>query len=295
MSSIKKKKGLMSSIKYILMLAAILMLAVFVYPEIPELSKYFFDEDKPDTTGEVNDTPADLDDEEVAVDPGREVSDPFEDENEETEVDDKAATDNDTCEGPELKVISDGDYLLALVTKETTLKSDYEPPDLKPVPSYMNPSRDMQLREEALWHLEKLWDAANEDGVSLSIRSAYRSYNTQKRLFADYASRHGEEEANRFSARAGQSEHQLGTAVDFGGTGVDFSPEFGQTDQGRWLAENAHYFGFAMSYPEGKEYITGYVYEPWHYRYIGVDQAIEWKESGVTLKEYLEKQPQDFE
>ena len=284
--------------KWIILLFILLttgLLVALMLAGMIDIATYFSDESTPEITGMIDDAPAERDDEEVAVDPGREVSDPFEDENEETEVDDKAATDNDTCEGPELKVISDGDYLLALVTKETTLKSDYEPPDLKPVPSYMNPSRDMQLREEALWHLEKLWDAANEDGVSLSIRSAYRSYNTQKRLFADYASRHGEEEANRFSARAGQSEHQLGTAVDFGGTGVDFSPEFGQTDQGRWLAENAHYFGFAMSYPEGKEYITGYVYEPWHYRYIGVDQAIEWKESGVTLKEYLEKQPQDFE
>ncbi len=195
----------------------------------------------------------------------------------------------------ELKVISDGNYLLALVTKETTLKTDYVPPDLKPVPGYMYPSYNMQLREEALQHLEDLWQAAAEDGVALSIRSAYRSYNTQKYLFNDYASRHGEEQANRFSARPGQSEHQLGTAVDFGGTAVDFKADFADTSQGKWLAENAHYHGFALSYPRGKEHITGYIFEPWHYRYIGVDHALAWRQSGLTLSEYLAGKPQYFE
>ena len=128
----------------------------------------------------------------------------------------------DTEAEEKLPQIADGSYLLALVTKETTLKSDYVPSDLQPVPAYMKPSYSMQLRAEALKNLELLWNAAAYDGVELHIRSAYRSYNTQKGLFQDYASRHGEKEANRFSARPGQSEHQLGTAVDFGGTNVDF-------------------------------------------------------------------------
>ncbi len=193
------------------------------------------------------------------------------------------------------RVIADGDYLLALVTKSTTLKSDYAPSDLRRVPDYMNPSYEMYLREEPLDKLEALWRAASEDGVYLAIRSAYRSYATQKYIFADFASRHGEKEANRFSARPGQSEHQLGTTVDFGGTSVDFSAAFGDTDQGRWLAENAHRYGFALSYPQGKEHITGYIYEPWHYRYIGVRYASEWKRSGLTLKEYLQNYPQYYE
>ncbi len=195
----------------------------------------------------------------------------------------------------ELKVIADGDYLLALVTKETTLRSDYQPDDLKAVPDYMYPSRDMKLRKEALDHLIKLWHAAKEDGVTPHILSAYRSYDYQAVLFQSYADTHGEEAANRFSARPGQSEHQLGTAVDFGGTPFDLTADFADTEQGHWLAENAHIFGFALSYPEGKEHITGYVFEPWHYRYIGVDAAVEWKESGKTLKEYLETKPQYFD
>lgn len=267
----------------------------------------------------MEDTPADPDGEEDdsavidedASDDRPEVDDPFEEDEEgDLEIEDedpdrdraddvKPSTDEKSSDDPdhdqELKVIVDGDYLLALVTKDTTLKSDYVPSNLKPIPSYMNPSYDMQLREEALEHLKELWDGADRDGVSLSIRSAYRSYATQKRIFGDYASQHGEEAANRFSARPGQSEHQLGTTVDFGGTAVDFSDQFGQTEQGRWLVDNAHEYGFAMSYPEGKEHITGYIYEPWHYRFIGIDKAGEWKESGLTLKGYLKNQPQEFE
>ena len=194
-----------------------------------------------------------------------------------------------------LLVVSSGDYLLALVIKDTTLKSNYVPANLVPVPAYMHPSYSMQLRNEALEHLENLWQAAEADGVTLHIRSAYRSYNTQKGLFNDYASKYGEEQANRFSARPGQSEHQLGTAVDFGGTNVDFKAGYGQTPQGLWLAAHAYKYGFAMSYAEGKEHINGYIYEPWHYRYIGIEAAVEWIVSGKTLKEFLEGKFQNYE
>jgi len=194
-----------------------------------------------------------------------------------------------------LPVISDGNYLLALVTKETTLKSTYRPEDLRLIPAYMYPSRELYLREEALSSLTALWQAAKADDVTLHILSAYRSYDYQKGLFESYAERHGEEEANRFSARPGQSEHQLGTAVDFGGTAVDFRAAFADTPQGRWLAENAYKYGFAMSYPENMEHITGYIFEPWHYRFVGVDNTLEWKMSGKTLKEYLENKQQIYE
>ena len=198
-------------------------------------------------------------------------------------------------ERPALKVIMDGDDLLALVTKETTLRSDYVPSDLKLISSSMNPYYDMELRAEALENLRLLFYYAYKDGIILSIRSAYRSYSTQQSLFQDYASRYGEEEANRFSARPGQSEHQLGTTVDFGGTDVDFTAEFALTEEGLWLAENAHRFGFVMSYPEGREDTTGYIFEPWHFRYIGIRSALELKRSGLTLKEYLEVKHQKLD
>ncbi len=194
-----------------------------------------------------------------------------------------------------LKVVSDGNYPLALVTKETMLKSSYTPTDLQRIPDYMYPARELWLREEALRQLEQLWQAASDEGVTLTIISAYRSYDYQKTLFQNYANSYGEEAANRFSARPGQSEHQLGTTVDFGGTAVDLKAAYADTDQGRWLAENAYKFGFAMSYPKGKEEITGYIFEPWHYRYIGLEAAAECYLAGLSLKEFLEQKPQYFD
>jgi len=180
----------------------------------------------------------------------------------------------------------DGDDQLALVTKETTL-GEYEPDDLKELPDYLA-SPETFLRKKAREHLLKMYDAAQEDGITLWVNSAYRSYNTQDRIFERNVERRGsEEKANRSSARAGQSEHQLGTTVDFGGTGEDWNAEFAKTPQGKWLAENAHLFGFAMSYPEDSKEITGYIFEPWHYRYIGVDKAQEWKDSGKVLVEFI--------
>ncbi len=282
---------------------------LYLWPEIRGRGQALVSIPEQEPAEETGDPPKEEPGDEAAAEP-EEVVDPFEEREEAEETKERPGekgeeeVEEDPVSAPEgeeygpdedFKVIADGDYLLALVTKETTLKPGYQPADLKPVPSYMNPSYQMRLRAEALEHLEKLWTAAKEDGVTLSIRSAYRSYETQKQLFRDYASRHGEEEANRFSARPGQSEHQLGTAVDFGGTDADFTARFGQTEQGRWLAENAHKYGFVKSYPQGKEEVTGYIYEPWHFRYIGVEQARQWKQSGLTLKEYLKRQPQDFE
>ena len=189
----------------------------------------------------------------------------------------------------ELVVIEDGNDLLAPVNKKTTLRADYEPEDLKAIPEYMNPDRSMMLREPALRKLVALWHAAEFDGINLKVVSAYRSYDYQEGLFQRYSDNYGPEEANRFSARAGQSEHQLGTTVDFGGTAYDLNAAFADTDQGLWLADNAHLFGFVMSYPEDSEDITGYIYEPWHYRYIGVEAALDFKRSGLTLTEYLNR------
>jgi len=265
------------------------------------------DQSEPDSDLLVADDLTEVKDDQEEAGPGLLPSDQDEDGPEEVSTDNdtvgEEAPDGDIQSSPgdessqleNYKVITDGDYLLALVTKETTLRSDYAPTDLHSIPAYMKPSYSMKLRKEALEHLTDLWHAADADGVTLGIRSAYRSYSTQKGLFQDYASRHGEEKANRFSARAGQSEHQLGTTVDFGGTGVDFQAAYAQTPQGEWLAANAYKYGFAMSYSQNKEHITGYIFEPWHYRYIGVDAAREWKESGKTLKEYLESKPQNYD
>jgi zinc D-Ala-D-Ala carboxypeptidase len=189
----------------------------------------------------------------------------------------------------DLIVIEDGNELLVPVNKKTTLREDYEPEDLNAIPEYMNPDWNMLLRVPALRMLVALWHAAQFDGVSLNVVSAYRSYSYQEDLFQRYSDSHGPDEANRFSARPGQSEHQLGTTIDFGGTAFDLTAAFAETDQGLWLANNAYLFGFVMSYPEGGEDVTGYIYEPWHYRYIGVEEALNFKRSGLTLTEYLNR------
>ena len=178
----------------------------------------------------------------------------------------------------------DGNNLFALVTKQTTL-GRYAPGDLQTIPAgFVHPSRrgsKHYLRREPLGHLRDMWAAADKAGVQLTVTSAYRSYDTQVSTFNYWVELRGEAKAVTFSARPGQSEHQLGTTIDFN---IDTRAGKKQHD---WLAKNAHNFGFAMSYPKGAENITGYIYEPWHYRYIGVAAAKEWKAAGKPLCVFL--------
>jgi len=144
------------------------------------------------------------------------------------------------------------------------------------------------IRQPVFESLRAIVQAATQAGNPLAIRSAYRSYQTQKSLFASYTRSFGNEAA-RFSAKPGHSEHQLGTAVDFamGNSRIDLTAKFANTPQGEWLKANAVNYGFAESYPPGRENITGYIYEPWHYRYIGKEAAAKWQQSRLTLNEFL--------
>lgn len=125
-----------------------------------------------------------------------------------------------------------GDNILAVVGKGTTLGS-FEPDDLKPIDPEQREGKGKKLREQAALALTELLNAAQKDGVNFEIKSAYRSYETQERLFHQYKAAYGVFSSEKFSARPGQSEHQLGTAVDFGGTRFDFSPAFENTPQGK--------------------------------------------------------------
>lgn len=184
------------------------------------------------------------------------------------------------------------DSIQVLVNKDHPLPSNYEPTDLV-VPDVRFPFEEddpkKQLRKEAADALEELFIAAEEDGHYLFALSGYRSYDRQEVIFASNVNQHGEEHANTFSARAGESEHQTGLVMDISSEAVGFRlvVEFGDTPEGKWVAENAHLFGFIIRYPEGKEEITKYQYEPWHLRYVGVDVATEVFESGETYEEYL--------
>ncbi|MEK4299969.1 D-alanyl-D-alanine carboxypeptidase family protein [Oceanobacillus sp. FSL W8-0428] len=183
---------------------------------------------------------------------------------------------------------------LALVNKSFALPEDYIPEDLM-VPDVPFPfTEDLPkkyMRENAAHALEDLFDAAEDAGLELFAQSGYRSYDRQVEVFSANASQHGEDYANTFSARPGESEHQTGLAMDVTSAEVNLElvTEFGETEEGKWLAENAPEFGFIIRFPEGKEDITGYQYEPWHVRYVGEKTAKYVTEKGITFEEYIEQ------
>lgn len=149
------------------------------------------------------------------------------------------------------------------------------------------------IRSTIVDPLTQLFDAAAKQGHSLMIGSAYRSAATQDALFNSYVASAGYQEANVYSAHPGHSEHQTGLAVDISTTSQQcyLSECFIGTADGQWLADNAYTYGFTLRYPKGKEAITGYNFEPWHYRYVGVSLATALKQSGLTLDQawpYLE-------
>ena len=148
-----------------------------------------------------------------------------------------------------------------------------------PLPSTYNPGIDPTANA----HLQEMFAAAKEDGLDLFIRSGFRSYSTQKTLYNNYVARDGKAEADRYSARPGHSEHQTGLGFDINRADMSFEG----TPEAIWLAENCYKYGFIIRYPKGKEHITGYIYEPWHIRYLGVDTATAVYNSGLSLEEYL--------
>lgn len=135
----------------------------------------------------------------------------------------------------------------------------------------------------ALNALKKLQNAANQAGYQMPLLSGYRSYSYQEGLYNSYVSKYGVALTDTFSARPGHSEHQTGLAFDVG----NISNDFGETGAGIWLKENCAKYGFIIRYLKGKEHITGYKYEPWHIRYVGVEHATAIMHQGITLEEYL--------
>ncbi|MCD8511324.1 MAG: M15 family metallopeptidase [Bacillus sp. (in: Bacteria)] len=189
-------------------------------------------------------------------------------------------------------IIEDLDDVLLLVNRRRALPPEYVPEDLaEPEVRFTFDEQLPQrlLREQAAEALEKLFQTAEEQGIYLFAVSGYRSYERQESIFAFNWQTHGEERANQFSARAGHSEHQTGLAMDITSqsAGFQLTQDFGDTEEGKWVAENAAEFGFIIRYLEGKEEITGFAYEPWHLRYVGVEAALEIAEQGITLEEYL--------
>ena len=177
------------------------------------------------------------------------------------------------------------DGKIYLVNRQHALSSRYVPSDLRDVLAH-GISQDM--RSEAADALEALFEEAKAAGVPLSTVSGYRSYSKQSTIYHRKVDSIGQKEADRISARPGTSEHQLGLAMDVSKKGSSqLNKAFGKTEQGQWLYENAHRFGFIIRYLEGYEDITGYDYEPWHIRYVGVDYATAIYHSGVPMETYM--------
>lgn len=192
------------------------------------------------------------------------------------------------------KILGNPYDLLAIVNKENALPEDYTPNDLT-VPDVLFPfTEDLpkkQLRAPAASALEDLFTAAEGAGHQLFAQSGFRSYDRQVSLFDAYTKEHGEEAANIFSARPGESEHQSGLSIDITSADVGYQlvTAFGETPEGEWVANHADEFGFIIRYPEGKEDITQYQFEPWHLRYVGDKAAKEIKEADTTLEEYFDE------
>ena len=175
-----------------------------------------------------------------------------------------------SARGYEIRIIDGVSYVngILIANKTYSLPSDY------------NPGKIDDTVMDAFYEMQS---AAAAEGLNLYISSGFRSYNTQYWLYNNYVERDGKEEADTYSARAGYSEHQTGLCFDL--NTIDES--FAYTPESKWLEQHAQEYGFIIRYPKGKENITGYMYDPWHLRYLGKELAEKVYNSGLCLEEYL--------
>lgn len=164
-----------------------------------------------------------------------------------------------------------------LVNKYNLLNENYEASNIVNVSSTYGYANN-KLNEEAYNAFKRLADDAKKEGHTIVILSSYRTYEYQKKLW-------NEDKDDDYVARPGASEHETGYAIDVAEYN-DPNDSFKDTESFKWMIENAHKYGFILRYPEGKENITGYSYEAWHYRYLGVDLATKVYNEGITYDEY---------
>ncbi len=175
---------------------------------------------------------------------------------------------------------------LMIVNKHYKIEDNYKPDNLVTVDAehgYPN-----KIRADVYEEFKKMYEEAKKDNVKIFIASPYRSYSDQNVLYTYYVNTDGKKNADTYSARPGFSEHHTGLAMDLiPEYGLDLDT-FENSDGFKWMQENAYKFGFILRYPKDKEYITGYIYEPWHYRYVGTSTATTIKNEGLTFEEYYE-------
>jgi zinc D-Ala-D-Ala carboxypeptidase len=179
-----------------------------------------------------------------------------------------------------------------VVNKKRPLPEGYEPGSLS-TPNiklrWAPVAESMQVSSAIAPSLEEMYKAMTAAGFDVMLISGFRSATTQAELYNNYVAQAGQEEADRLSAKPGTSEHQTGLVVDLGRSDKECELEqcFGELPEGKWLAEHAHEFGFIIRYPKGKESVVGYMYEPWHVRYVGPELAAELHKTKQTMEEFF--------
>ena len=172
-----------------------------------------------------------------------------------------------------------------IVNKFYHLDENYAPDDIVNFPikyAYDN----NRIRKICLDAFVDMWNAAMDDGIKFIVNSSYRDFNKQKQVYEDYKNWYGETKADQQAARPGYSEHQTGLAIDIFSTDNQLSGTFKDSEGYKWLKNNAYKYGFIERYPEGKEYLTGYEFESWHWRYVGKEAAAVIQKEGITYDEY---------
>ena len=174
---------------------------------------------------------------------------------------------------------------LILVNKFNHLSEDYEPKDITSI-SLSYSYEGNKATKETVDAFIDMASNAKEEGIQLLVNSSYRNYEKQEAVYKEFYYSNGISYADKYAARAGYSEHQTGLTLDIFTSGESNTENFDETDAFKWLSKNAHKYGFILRYPKGKEYLTGYEYESWHYRYLGKETAKKVYESGLTYDEY---------
>lgn len=172
-----------------------------------------------------------------------------------------------------------------LVNKFYHLTKDYAPDDITNI-SNTYAYEGNRLRKIALDAYINMYNAAKDDGIKLIINSSYREYEKQENIYEDYKNWYGEVKADKQAARPGYSEHQTGLAIDVFSSDNQLSGTFKDSTGYKWLKDNAYKYGFIERYPENKEYLTGYEFESWHWRYVGIEAATVIQKENITFDEY---------
>lgn len=192
------------------------------------------------------------------------------------------------------KIVSsnEAEKYLVLINKLSKLEEDYIPADLVSLSDLkVNTSGNIMLRKDPAEAVLELQNDLNKQGVTIRVNSGWRDFKSQEGALAYWINALGFNQGSKYAAPIGGSEHHLGTVVDIVSSENNYKllPSYTNTKLHRFMSENAYKYGFVLSFPKGQENITGYTYEPWHYRYVGLETAKFLKENNITLVEYLHR------